>query len=338
MIKFAADKDETVGLDIGKHSIKVVAIEKEGGEKTITAYNIKKIPFDTNSEQLEQLVKETFEEIDLKVEYVNMSVAGPDVIARFINLPKMNREQLENALVFEAEKYIPFNISEVVLDFLILGDALEPGQMRVLLAAAKKEPIEEKVRMLEKLGIKIHVVDTDPFATFNAFTEITPPDEDSGTAFLDIGHVQTNVLISIGKTPCFMRQIQIGGKDVEDELCRGLSITPEKAEEYVLGIGEGDKESVIQASRRVLDNLTREVHLSFGYFENRYNKSINTVYGCGGMIFQEGVIDYLGEKLGIKVERWNPVRGLKISENLSREDVESVAPRLAVSIGLALRA
>ncbi len=337
MIRFAGRKEEAVGLDIGSYSIKIISMARESGENTLTAYNIKKIPSGTTELDLERLVKEAFDEIDLHPETVNLSISGPDVLVRFIDLPKMTREQLEGALSFEAEKYIPFNINEVVLDFLILGDAPEAGQMRVLLAAARRQPIEERVSMAERLGMAVNIMDIGPFAMFNAFTGSNPPAEDECNAFLDIGHSRTDVLISTGGLPHFMRQIQIAGKDVTHAICRNLSVSPEKGEEYKMGIGQADREAVAQATEQVLDGLIKETQLSFNYFDNRYNKAVSGIYCSGGMTYQEGVIDYLSKGLGIRVKKWNPAEGIKISENLSKEDIDSVASQLAVGIGLALR-
>ncbi|MEA3489205.1 MAG: type IV pilus assembly protein PilM [Candidatus Omnitrophota bacterium] len=337
MIKFGKKVEESVGLDIGTYSIKVTSVKNESGEKVLTGYNIKKFPLDKKEVNVEQLIEETLEEIDLHPETVNLAISGPEVIVRFINLPVMSREQLQNALVFEAEKYIPFNVNEVVLDFLILGDAPETGQMRVLLAAAKRQPIESMVNTIKKLDIIVNVLDINAFAMFNAFTASNPPPEEKGAAFLDLGHSQTDVLIATGKQPSFMRQIQIGGKDVTDAICRALSIPADKAEECKLNPGEENKETVLRATASVLDDLAQEVHLSFGYFENRYNKPVSDIYCSGGMVYQEGIVEYLKEKLGVEVKKWNPVSNMKISEFLSREDIDSVASQLPISIGLALR-
>ena len=337
MIKFGKVKERSVGLDIGSYSIKAVSLEKEPEKSTLTAYNIKKIPPGAENIKIEQLINETLDEIDLHPEEVNLSISGPDVIVRFITLPRMSREQLGNALPFEAEKHIPFNINEVVLDFLILGDAPEAGQMRVLLAASKREPIEFLVKTIKKLNMTVNVMDTDPFAMFNAFIESSPSPGDNASAFFDLGHSQTNVLIAIGALPYFMRQVRIGGKDVTGVICDSLSVPPKTAENYKIGIGEGDKKIITQATVQVLDDLIKEIQLSFGYFENRYNKGVSGIYCSGGMIYQEGVTDYLSKKLGIQVQKWNPIDGIGISENLSKRDIDSVASQLAVSIGLALR-
>ncbi len=337
MIKLGRKTGETVGLDIGSYSIKVTSILKEVTGKTLAAYNIKRIPSNGKTVKLEQYLDEALKEVDLHPERVNLSVSGANVIVRFINLPKMNRDQMENALTFEADKYIPFDVNEVVMDFLILGDAPEPGQMRVLLAAARRESVEAKVKLVEKLGLSVNIMDIDSFAMFNAFLEANPVIEESGKAMINLGYSQTNVLVSIGKIPCFMRQIQIGGKDITETIAKNAGITFDEAEEMKLRADEQDKEKITQAMATVMDDLIREIQLSFGYFDNRFGKGVSELYCCGGVIYQPGVLDYLSEKIGIQVKNWNAAKGMKVAENLSLQDIDVVGPQLAVSIGLALR-
>ncbi len=336
MTKKTSRKDLIVGLDIGSHSIKVVAVKDELGESILTSYNIKKIPSATKPSEKVALVKETLEEIDLNPASVNVSVSGPNVIVRFISLPKMTPLQLKDALAYEAEKYIPFNVNEVVIDSIILGPAAESGQMNVLLAAVKKDAIESRIKLAKDIGILVEVIDINPFAIFNLFTAYNPLGEDV-SAFIDLGHSFTDILISEGKTPSFMRQLQIGGKDIVGALCKDLAVTPEKAEELMLGKEPGGEEQVAAAIKPVLENLVKELQLSFSYFENRRNKSVVNIFYTGGLTYVKGVLEHLDANMNVSSKTWNPVANMKVSEALVRQDLEMVSSKLTVCLGLALR-
>jgi len=338
MFNISKKTKESVGLDIGSYSVKVVSIVKESGHNILSAYNLKQIPFEAakTPSQIAKSVKEAMDEMDIHPSEVNLSVSGSNMIVRFISLPKMSKDQLENAMSFEAEKYIPFSADEVIMDFLILDDA-EGGQMNVLLAAAKRDFVQSQLGLLEKLGMGINVIDIDAFAVFNAYTFSNKFPADKGTAFLDLGFSQTSVLISTGTIPRFMRLIQIGGKDIIETIAADMSIPQEQAEEMKLKGGEKNGEKVRQVTTAVLDELVKELQLSFGYFENKYGKGVGSIYCSGGMIYQPGTIEYLQEKLGAQLEVWSPLKGLDISESLSREALDPLASQLAVSIGLGLR-
>jgi len=339
IVKFGQKTQESVGLDIGDYSIKVSSIKKEADRNILTSYNLKKIPPEGNrAEKLSQLIKETLDEVGVAPEDVNFSVSGSDVIVRFIDLPKMTKEQLDNSMAYEAEKYIPFNVNEVVMDSVILGRASEAGQMRVLLAAVKKDYLESRIKVVDKLGFGVNVVDIDSFAEFNAFLAAKNNlPKDKGTAFFDFGHTHTNMLISIGEAPCFMRQIQIGGADITNTIAEDLGISAKEAEELKTKSDEETKNKVSRSTFSVLDELIREMQLSFGYFENRFNEPVGSFYCSGGQTYQEGVVEYIQEKIGIKVDRWDPTAGMVLAEDLSKEAVSSIGSQLAVSIGLALR-
>jgi type IV pilus assembly protein PilM len=330
-------EEAAVGIDIGSHSLKIVAMSGASGKRTLTAYNIKNLSLLAEKHDIRSRISEALGEIDLAPSGVNLSISGPDVIVRFITLPKMTKEQLDGALVFEAEKYIPFNTSEVVLDCVILGDAQAEGNMRVLLAAAKRKPIEAMVAELDALGIAVNVMDINAFAVLNAFTSSGHTFSEKAVALLDIGHTHTDFLISIDNAPCFMRQIQLGGRDIDVIIARNLSVDMEKAQEYKMGIGEFDKEVVNQAALQILDDIVKEIQLSFGYFENTSAMTVDNIYCSGGMVYRPGVLEYLSGKLGIDVKKWDPFAGAKTADIISLEDLNSISSRLAVGVGLALR-
>jgi type IV pilus assembly protein PilM len=337
MFKIGKKLKETVALDIGSHSIKVVSVLKKPDKALLTAYNIKKIqPSDNRSLKTGKSIKEALSEIDLHPAEVNLSVSGANVIVRFITFPKMSKEQMENAMVFEAERYIPFSVNEVILDFAIL-DAAESGQVNVILAAAKRDFVQAQTELIEKLGMAVNVIDINVFSIFNAFTAFKQPAQDKGTAFFDFGFSQTSVVISVGGIPRFMRLIQIGGKDISAAIAEDLGIPFEEAEDLKVKNDPASRERITLVTAGVLDELIKEIQLSLGYFENKSGKAVGEVYCSGGVTSQEGVLGYFKEKIGIEFKTWDPIGGLDVAEHLSKEAIAPVAAQLAVGIGLTLR-
>ncbi|MFH1877572.1 MAG: type IV pilus assembly protein PilM [Candidatus Omnitrophota bacterium] len=338
MFRFGRKTEEAIGLDIGTSSIKIAAIKAVGESNILTGYNIKKIPYVTNHQiDLKDYIAQTFEEIDMHPAEVNLGVSGAGVIVRSVDFPKMNREQLGNALNFEAEKYIPFNIDEVVMDFVIMGDNAEGTKMNVLLAAVKRDLVDSRVKLMERLGISINIMDVDSLASFNAF-QMSNQENNAENAFFHFGYSQTEVLISVGKWPAFIRQIQIGGKDIYAAVSKELDAPPDKAEAMMAEPGMGkEKERIIKASAPVLEDIIRETQLSLGYFENRYNKSVADIYCSGGMVSNEFFMNYLSEKTGLVLKKWDPVAGVKLADHILMEDLSRVGAQLTVGVGLALR-
>lgn len=337
MLKNKKTINETVGIDIGNHSVKIVSISKSAEIATLTAYHIKQLLAKKDPSGIKDTIKSMLDEVNIFPETVNLSLSGPDIIVRFINLPKMRKDQLENALAYEAEKYIPFNVNEVILDSIILGDIAGRGQMKVLLAAGKRDFILERVKIMEELGIGVGIMDVTPFAMYNAFINSHEVPPDKVCAFLNIGSVQTDVLIFTGDIPCFTRQIQLGGKNITDILMAELSLAEAEAEKKKIYPEESDKETVRRAASRVMKDLIEELHLSFGYFENRYNKKVDTIYCTGGSVTQDDMVSLLEEHIGTNVKKWDPIGEIKLAETISEQDIVKISSQLAIAIGLALR-
>ncbi len=129
-----------VGLDIGTYSVKIIEIGESVDEKPkVLKFGIEKIKGEATIENQAAATKRLLEQMNVKQDWVNLSVSGPMTIIRFITLPKMTKEDLKKAIRYEAERHIPFKVDEVNLDGYILQDNLENDKMKVLLACAKKK-------------------------------------------------------------------------------------------------------------------------------------------------------------------------------------------------------
>jgi type IV pilus assembly protein PilM len=300
-------------------------------------YDLVKLPEGVKPSQKGGIIKDLLGKSGVTSRSLNVSVSGPDVIVRFIDLPKMTKEQLNNALVFEAEKYIPFNVNEVVLDSIILGEGTDPGQIKVLLAAAKREPVEDLAKTVDGIGYDINCIDIDTFAMFNAYSNSYGTTDSESNAFVLFGHSTTDILIASGQTPSFMRQIQIAGSDITGAISKGLGVSAEEADGLKkVSSGEEAEKAMISATQ-VLDDLVREMQLSFGYFENRYNRNIKNVYLSGGQVYQGGIVGVLSEKLGMELSLWDPLKNIRIAEGVDTSKLGGISSMFSVSAGLALR-
>ena len=327
-----------VGLDIGTRLIKLVEMSYEGNIKRLTKLHSEEIPFPLAAEDTTKALKTLLEKSKPTTTEVIISLSAPGAIVRFINMPKMKSEELKNALRFEAEKYIPFNINEVVIDALILEEKSEDSrQMRVLLAAAKKNVVDARLAMLKDAGLSTTVIDVDSFACFNAFcNSFDNLDKSKSTVLLNIGYVQTNVLISRGDSPFFTRDIQIGAKDIERHIAKEMQLEENQANALLLN-PQDKAEAVFENSKPVLNTLIDELRLSFGYYENQYGKNINEIYVSGGAARLGGMLDYLSEHLGTKPLPWDPFSKCEKSTDIDANSLESARSQFTVCAGLAIR-
>jgi Tfp pilus assembly PilM family ATPase len=157
-----------LGLDIGSHTVKAVEVARSGDRFAITGYGQSEI---SAAGTLKDAISAVLREGRFKSKQVVSSVSGRSVIVRYINTPFMKQADLKTSMRFEADKYIPFDVNEVILDCVPLDDKpmAETGEMRVVLVAVKKQVVDEHVRLLQEAGLYPYVIDVDCFALGNSF-------------------------------------------------------------------------------------------------------------------------------------------------------------------------
>mgnify|MGYP001338010248 CR=1 FL=1 len=157
-----------LGLDIGTHSVKAVELARSGDRYSVTGYAQAEIAANGT---LKDAITAVLRDGRFKSKQVVSSVSGRSVIVRYINTPHMKTDDLKASMKFEADKYIPFDVNEVILDCVPLDDkpSAETGDMRVVLVAVKKDVVDEHVRLLQEAGLYPYIIDVDCFALGNAF-------------------------------------------------------------------------------------------------------------------------------------------------------------------------
>lgn len=335
-----------IGLDVGSFSIK--AVELRRGDSKLELVNFTVTPFerDISQEDLSKAIKKTFSEANFgntsknrttsKNTRVNTSVSGQGIIVRYIQLPQMNEQDLKSAIRFEADKYIPFKIDEVVLDCQILEENVDEGKMRVLLVSAKRDFIATHIKLLSDAGLEVQLIDVDGLALINAF-QANPSPLNTGTyALLNIGARQTNIDIIKDGNPCFSRDVMSAGNNLTVAIKDAMNIDLAQAE-HLKCQPEGKKKELFDLTQSVLDDLATEIRLSFDYYESQFEKGIDKLYLSGGSCGLAGINEFLAESLGVDVKAWNPLSALKINAEIDKDKLSSVKNQLAIAIGLAAR-
>ena len=160
---FKKEESVQVAIDVGSHCVKALAVSHGKAAPLLLNFSIKPI-----GDNVIESIKQAHAELRCAKTKVVVSVSGPTVIARYIDIPSMNDEELAGAIRFEAEKVIPYNINDVQLDFTKIED-LEGNKMRIVMVAAKKDLIDSQINMLREAGLEPVIFDVDSFAITNAF-------------------------------------------------------------------------------------------------------------------------------------------------------------------------
>ena len=330
-----------VGLDIGSSSIKAIELTQDKYDFIITAFAQVDVP---GEQAVRDALSDLFKSGRFHTRRVAAAVSGKSVVFRFINMVKMSDEDLANAIRFEADKYIPFDVDEVQLDIqklLEIGGA-EGAQeeVKVLLVAAKKSLVEDQAQMLGDLGLQPVSIGVDSFALGNAYelNDMVSPglqESEHTVALIDVGAVKSCINIMRNNVTYFAREVAMGGQDLTNAITRRFGLEQYEAEALKREPQEQLAE-VQDAVSNVLDDLGNEINLSFDFFENQFDGEVQEVRLSGGSVllpFLEESLEKIFEK---KTRVWNPIEGLKVkSDNVDVDALNRSAPQLAVAVGLA---
>jgi len=328
-----------LGLDIGSHSVKVIEITGPDDKPELTALSYEKIHSADSRTAIVDAVTQCVARAHLSSKDVNTAITGPGVIVRFIEIPQMKDSELKNAIPFEAEKYIPFSVKEVTLGYYVLLNPIGKGKMLILLVAAKKDLVEERMKTVKDAGLTADIVDVSSIAVANAFLaqkRLSKDKKNKVCAIIDIGAKGTDIDIIDDDVLYFTRSIQMGGDNIAKVAEEKVPGFKGDIEELVYS-GSYDKGEFSAAVESVMCDIIDEIRPSFGYFENQSGKMIDEVFITGGASKLAEIGEILRKHLELKVVKWNPLEGVEINKSIDKDLLARIRDQLGVSVGLAIR-
>jgi len=340
-----------LGIDLRASSVKVV--ELVPGQKAsmrLQRYAIEPIErgavTDGNIERPELVAEalgRAMRRMSTRTRDVAMAMPSSAVITKRIALPAgLPEEDYELQVESEASQYIPFAIEEVNLDFQILGpSAADPDEVEVLLAASRKEKVEDRVAVAEAAGLRAVVVDVESYAAQAAFelVERQLPDggRDTNIVLVDVGANVMNVIILRNDQPVYSREQAFGGYQLTQDIMRNYGMSPEEAEaaKRTNTLPENYESDLL---RPFMDNLALEVSraLQFFFTSTQYNR-VDHIVLAGGCAVIPGLDEVVANRSQVETRIANPFVDMQLSPAVTAKRLSQDAPSLLVACGLALR-
>lgn len=339
-----------VGLDIGSSTVKLVELkERKGGE-----FQLQRLGIETLSPEAivdgsimdSALVVDAIQKLNRETGTKNASYAtslsGHSVIIKKIQVPAMDDEELGESLQWEAEQYIPFDINDVRLDYVVLeGEGAGPEEMDVLLVAVKRDKVNDYVSVITQSGRTAAIVDVDAFAIQNAYEASYEVPDSRVVALVNMGAGVTNINVLSRGSTVFWRDLSFGGNQFTEALQREFSLSFDQAEQ--LKRGESVDRYTPDEARAVLDavsaEMAAEVEKTFEFFGATSSEGpVDELVLSGGCALTPNLQQVLQDRFGVPTELMNPLRNIDYRGSGFDEDwLMSVGPTLAVAIGLAIR-
>jgi type IV pilus assembly protein PilM len=340
-------KDNLVGLDIGSRSLKAAQIAESKRGRELKRFGMTDIPHGAiedgtinDPEAVAESIRQLFKGYGIKERNVAISIGGYSVIVKKIAVQTMDEEQLQETIHFEAEQYIPFDISDVNLDFQILGqNETNPNQMNVFLVAAKKEMVDDYYNLANLAGLNPCIVDVEAFALQNTFEAGYDPGDDN-IALIDIGASKTSLNILKGSNSVFMRDVSLGCSQINQKIISLVDCSFDEAENFKFGdnpdrLSAEDLKEIVSS---VVADWCTEIRRALDFFYSTYpDDQIRRIILSGGGASISEFRELLGVEASAEVESINPFKGIYVDDRFDPEFIKQIAPQAAITVGLALR-
>ncbi len=331
-------QETTTGLDIGSYSIKCVEMTRGSDKFELKRVSI--LPVNSNSpESVTKVLKLIFDQQILTSRRIRISVSGggSSLLIRRIQLPVMTLADLRGAIRFEAEGHIPFPIDDCQIDFQILNQTPDKKSMNVILAAAKKDFIKERLKQVAALNIAPELIDVDIFCLINAYEVLGQTAGESTFGLLNIGHRVSSFAIVQDKLPFFVREIPFGALGITQELMQSKGIPDADADRLKMERNPESEQELKAAVMKGLEPLIDEMRHSIDYVENEMGDELKTIWLSGGGALCPGTAQTLTEELGKQVSLWDNTKRMEVFGDIDHQFLAAHSAELNVALGMVLR-
>jgi type IV pilus assembly protein PilM len=343
-------KKTVAGLDIGSSSIKMVELEGKANNLSLVSLGFENLPGDTIIDgQIMELnvVSDVIRSVcinhQVTSDKVVTGVSGHSVIIKNIVLPPMSREELEESIDWHAEEHIPYDLADVSLDYQVTSETTD--STNVLIAACKRERIDNIKQAIQLAGKQAVIIDVDTFALQNCYEANYNPTDDQVVTLLNIGASTMNVNIVKGSRSLFTRDITVGGSQFTDVLQRSLGLNFQQAEAVKRGVHDAadgiEEKSIEPLMNHVTEIVAMEIQKTFDFYRatTEDNETIvQKILISGGGSKLAGLAQELSQRLELPVEVLDPFRNIKVdTKKFDPEYLSEIVPEMAVAVGLAIR-
>ena len=343
-----------LGVDISASSIKVVELSRKGRSPhsyRLERYVIEPMPVDAlqdgginQIEQVSECLRRAVKRMGARQKKIVMALPLTSVITKKINVPAGLREDdLEFQVETEANQYVPFALDEVNLDFQVIGPVPgHPEEVGVLLAAARKDKVEDRVATAVSAGLKVMVMDVEQFAaqavSARAIRQQLPDDgKDKVIALIDIGASVTRVNVLLNGESVYMRDLSFGGDQLTQEIQNQFNLSPEEAEIAKRNgtLPENYRNDVLQP---FCETVALEVSraLQFFFTSTQYTQ-VDYIFLSGGCAAIPGLEEIISERTKVITQIINPFADMELSGRIAPRQLKMDAPVLLTACGLAMR-
>jgi type IV pilus assembly protein PilM len=333
------------GLDIGTTGIRLVELRGTGPTKTLVKYAY--VPIDvklaqsdskTDQQKLAQTIANLVAEAKLSTKNVAVGLPSSRVFTTLADMDRLPAAEIGRALMYQADSLIPTPPAESKIDWALVGDSpKDKTKVEVLLSSVPNSFIEQRLDMIESIGLNVIAFEPDNLAMPRA---VVPAGTTTPQLVVDMGNLSTDLVITMGEAPRLSRSIPTGTEAVVRAAQQNLNIDDKQAQQFVykFGVSKDKLEGQIyQAIVGTVDLLVNEIEKSIKFFQTRYpDVKLERIIVTGGASAIPEFPLYIANKFGLNVEIGNAWRNVAFSADRQNE-LLAVSNQFSVAVGLAER-
>lgn len=346
-------KVELAGLDIGHSAVKLVRLEKgEEGYTLMAAASESVAPCPSDEKKQRQsrvdAIRACLQKTGLKNGNVVCGVAGPEVVVRGFTFPPLPDAAVAQAVQMEAQQVCPLDMKNSVLDFQLIEtlpalaeEASKTPARQGVMTVATENTVREQTELLTAAGARALMVDVNALALLNCVNALDLSNAQETLAVIDIGEVQTNVIIYGTDGLPFVRDINIAGAQIIQEICRTTKL-PEDEIRKMLQAERSSEQldgNVLLAMNNAIGPLMNAVNetLRFYSFQEK-TTGVDRILLCGGFALIDAIVEFLTDAVSMPIVLFNPFSSMRYDAGFGgHETLEKDGPAFAVAAGLAMR-
>ncbi|MEE9560686.1 MAG: pilus assembly protein PilM [Acidiferrobacterales bacterium] len=347
---FGQNKQSLIGIDVSSSACKVLELSKADDHIRVERYAVEPLPQNsvvehaiTEVEQVAQAVERAVKRSGTRCRHAAVAVAGAHVITKTIKMPaNLSDAELQTQIEMEADHYIPYPLDEVNMDYQVLGASEENAdEMEVLMAACRKEIVDDYVAVIQGPGLTPAVVDIETYAMENAYSLIAEHMPGGGmektVAILDIGATTTNINVIHNNHSVYSRDHTFGGRQLTEEIQRRYGLSYEEAglAKKQGGLPDNYQTDVLRPFMEAMCQETMRA-LQFFYSSSPFN-SVDQLLLAGGCAQIPGIDEMVAARIGVPAMVANPFASMSLASRIKPQMLASDAPSLMISCGLAMR-
>jgi type IV pilus assembly protein PilM len=333
-------------LDIGTNAVRVVQLARSGQDSwTLQNYGYAPVDMKTTSSdsqearhRLGEVIMTAIGQSGIKDRDVAIGLPSQKTFTTVIDVPQMSEAELKSTIKYQIDQYIPMALDDAKVDWKLLGQSLhDPKQQEVLIASTAKSYSEDRLELIESLGLNVIALEPDPIAMIRS---LLPANVQDARMIVDMGELATDIAITYNNTPRLVRTVPIGISSLVKAAVTNLNIKDEQARQFILKFGlapdrlEGQ---VYRAVEGVLENFASELTKSIKFFQTRYpNIPLGGLLLSGYATSIPRLSEYVSGKVEVQAVAANPWQKVKVSQS-DQQKLLPIAHEFATVVGLAQR-